>query len=438
MTCRFPGCDEPAQLCDIDHTIAYPTGPTQASNLKCLCRKHHLLKTFGGWRDQQWPDGTVVWTSPHGQTYTTHPGSRILFPTCADPPPPSAHATTSTPTPPPPTARWPCPDAKQPEPRTEQYDESGQQRQRIAGKRSRPGRRSPWPSTSVGRSSRSRSPCGSPRCRHRAAAPRTGLRPAPSDPAGHATGRGPGHPHQPFGIAGLELQMGPLGPPRLSATTRASPTVVSRTRTRLGYDFEGDRRGSCTRTVLACWSVISVSTVRAPSRADTVRIREISCPGSGPARRDSELHRPRCSGPDLHRGLEAKPYGLFRVGTGELDLRGRLLRELSTSTVHAAVSRSRTRSSRGSARKPDRNVQHRDGDQNRQVQVRRGLAGGPDAQHEPQLLRGHQRRGRRPASAPTAPPRCPEATGPRPIRRSARWVLRAPRRHSRRRWSRCS
>ena len=49
---RFPGCDEPAQHCDIDHTIAYPTGPTQASNLKCLCRKHHLLKTFGGWHDQ--------------------------------------------------------------------------------------------------------------------------------------------------------------------------------------------------------------------------------------------------------------------------------------------------------------------------------------------------------------------------------------------------
>ncbi|WP_006242515.1 HNH endonuclease signature motif containing protein [Mycolicibacterium tusciae] len=85
MTCRFPGCDEPAHHCDIDHTIAYPTGPTQASNLKCLCRKHHLLKTFGGWRDEQWPEGTVVWTSPHGQTYTTHPGSRILFPTLCKP-----------------------------------------------------------------------------------------------------------------------------------------------------------------------------------------------------------------------------------------------------------------------------------------------------------------------------------------------------------------
>ena len=26
------------------------------------------------------PDATVVWTSPQGQTYTTHPDSRLLFP----------------------------------------------------------------------------------------------------------------------------------------------------------------------------------------------------------------------------------------------------------------------------------------------------------------------------------------------------------------------
>lgn len=67
------------------HTIAHPTGPTQASNLKCLCRQHHLLKTFWGWHDQQHPDGTVIWTSPDGQTYTTHPGSRTLFPTLCRP-----------------------------------------------------------------------------------------------------------------------------------------------------------------------------------------------------------------------------------------------------------------------------------------------------------------------------------------------------------------
>jgi hypothetical protein len=41
-----------------------------------------LLKTFWtGWRDQQLPDGTIAWTSPTGQKYTTRPGSRLLFPT---------------------------------------------------------------------------------------------------------------------------------------------------------------------------------------------------------------------------------------------------------------------------------------------------------------------------------------------------------------------
>jgi Domain of unknown function (DUF222) len=86
MTCRFPGCDRSAEFCDIDHTVPYPFGLTHPSNLKCLCRKHHLLKTFWtSWRDEQRPDGTVVWTSPSGHTYTTRPGSRLLFPTLSLP-----------------------------------------------------------------------------------------------------------------------------------------------------------------------------------------------------------------------------------------------------------------------------------------------------------------------------------------------------------------
>jgi hypothetical protein len=85
LTCRFPGCDQAADCCDIDHTIPYPAGPTQAANLKCLCRKHHLLKTFCGWLDRQLPDGTVMWTSPSGQSFTTDPGSRLLFPSLCRP-----------------------------------------------------------------------------------------------------------------------------------------------------------------------------------------------------------------------------------------------------------------------------------------------------------------------------------------------------------------
>jgi hypothetical protein len=81
LTCRFPGCDRPAIQCDLDHTIPYGDGGlTHASNLKCYCRTHHLVKTFWGWRDQQLPDGTLILKSPSGQTYVTTPGSALLFP----------------------------------------------------------------------------------------------------------------------------------------------------------------------------------------------------------------------------------------------------------------------------------------------------------------------------------------------------------------------
>jgi hypothetical protein len=89
LTCRFPGCDHPAEFCDIDHTVPFPLGPTHPSNLKLLCRSHHLLKTFyarvGGWADRQQPDGTVVWTSPTGHRYVTKPGGSLYFPALAAP-----------------------------------------------------------------------------------------------------------------------------------------------------------------------------------------------------------------------------------------------------------------------------------------------------------------------------------------------------------------
>lgn len=81
LTCRFPGCDKPAIGCDLDHTVPYGLGgTTHASNLKALCRQHHLVKTFLRWTDQQLADGTVIWRSPSGQTYVTTPGSAWLFP----------------------------------------------------------------------------------------------------------------------------------------------------------------------------------------------------------------------------------------------------------------------------------------------------------------------------------------------------------------------
>jgi Domain of unknown function (DUF222) len=89
LTCRFPGCDRPAECADIDHTVPWPIGPTHPSNLKLLCRIHHLLKTFysgpNGWQDRQEPDGTIIWTSPTGHTYTTKPGGSLFFPALAVP-----------------------------------------------------------------------------------------------------------------------------------------------------------------------------------------------------------------------------------------------------------------------------------------------------------------------------------------------------------------
>ena len=65
-------------------------------NLKCMCRQHHLLKTFwagpDGWTDRQLPDGTVIWTAPTGRTYTTRLASHLFVPTWCAP-------TTPTPTP---------------------------------------------------------------------------------------------------------------------------------------------------------------------------------------------------------------------------------------------------------------------------------------------------------------------------------------------------
>ncbi len=96
LTCRWPGCDQPVWRCDVDHTVPWPHGPTHASNNKCYCRAHHLIKTFCGWSDRQMPDGTVVLTSPTGHTYTTEAHGAAMFPSLAqstgeldipDPPP---------------------------------------------------------------------------------------------------------------------------------------------------------------------------------------------------------------------------------------------------------------------------------------------------------------------------------------------------------------
>ena len=67
-TCRFPGCSYPARLSDIDHAKSWEEGGhTNPENLGFLCRRHHRLKTHGGWRLQSHVDGSCTWTSPQGK-----------------------------------------------------------------------------------------------------------------------------------------------------------------------------------------------------------------------------------------------------------------------------------------------------------------------------------------------------------------------------------
>lgn len=69
-TCRFPGCRQSAARADLDHAKSWENGgETSAANLGALCRRHHRLKTHGGWKLKSHFDGACTWTSPLGKIY---------------------------------------------------------------------------------------------------------------------------------------------------------------------------------------------------------------------------------------------------------------------------------------------------------------------------------------------------------------------------------
>ena len=71
-TCRFPGCRRSALLSDLDHAQSWESGGvTSIQNLGALCRRHHQLKTHGGWSIESASDGSCTWTSPLGKKYFT-------------------------------------------------------------------------------------------------------------------------------------------------------------------------------------------------------------------------------------------------------------------------------------------------------------------------------------------------------------------------------
>jgi hypothetical protein len=73
-TCSFPGCRRPARRCDADHTTPFDQGGiTCECNLAPLCRRHHQAKQAPGWRLTQPEPGVLIWTTPHGRSYTSRP-----------------------------------------------------------------------------------------------------------------------------------------------------------------------------------------------------------------------------------------------------------------------------------------------------------------------------------------------------------------------------
>ncbi len=70
--CQAPGCTVPADRCDVDHEVPWPTGTTTVRNLKSRHRRHHNHKTRGTWRAHPRPDGTTRWTTVSGRDYLSH------------------------------------------------------------------------------------------------------------------------------------------------------------------------------------------------------------------------------------------------------------------------------------------------------------------------------------------------------------------------------
>jgi hypothetical protein len=73
--CRFPGCNAPAERCEVDHVVPYNSGgPTDLWDLGPLCKHHHQMKTGGYWHIiTSHRNGTCRWRSPLGRIYDHTP-----------------------------------------------------------------------------------------------------------------------------------------------------------------------------------------------------------------------------------------------------------------------------------------------------------------------------------------------------------------------------
>lgn len=69
--CRFPGCDSRAATAEIDHAQPWDAGgSSDRGNLGALCKRHHQVKTLGGWQiTASDASGACNWLAPSGHHY---------------------------------------------------------------------------------------------------------------------------------------------------------------------------------------------------------------------------------------------------------------------------------------------------------------------------------------------------------------------------------
>ena len=72
--CRFPGCEQPPQVCQVHHLIPWAQGgATTLGNLALFCRFHHIIVIHRwGWAISCHPDGTTTATAPDGRILHSH------------------------------------------------------------------------------------------------------------------------------------------------------------------------------------------------------------------------------------------------------------------------------------------------------------------------------------------------------------------------------
>jgi hypothetical protein len=71
--CVIPGCGRRAIHCELDHETPFPAGGTNATNMRPLCKRHHIMKHHTTFTIRRLPHGVFETTTPTGRRYRYKP-----------------------------------------------------------------------------------------------------------------------------------------------------------------------------------------------------------------------------------------------------------------------------------------------------------------------------------------------------------------------------